>query len=159
MTGVINMRMCAPAKFYEEQGIPVVRWMYPHQCYKARLITVPYKYDQAVMYIYVLDDRHVIAYRDVNLTCEIGMLRLEHFEKISELHVAQAPAYSSVCPRVLTYGDLLDNMDNLLGGMDSDMTSADKNDINSTDSVKEDTFVVTILPPDPPEQYEQLTLF
>lgn len=146
------MRMCVPAKFYEEQGIPVVRWMYPHQCYKARLITVPYKYDQAVMYIYVLDDRHVIAYRDVNLTREIGMLRLEHFEKICELHVVQTPAYSSVCPRVLTYGDLLDSMD-------SDMTSADKNDINSTDSVKEDTFVVAILPPDPPEQYEQLTLF
>ena len=129
--------MQAPAKFYEEQRIPIVRWMYLGKAYKARLITVPRKYDQAVMYIYVLNDRHVIAYRNADMTVEIGMLLLEHFEKISELVIKGAPVYCSVSPKKLMYGELLE----------------------LSRSVTENAVSVTISPSEPVVQYEQLALF
>ena len=135
------MVMQAPAKFYEEQRIPIVRWMYPNRAYKARLIMVPRKYDQAIMYIYVLNDRHVIAFRDASMTNEIGMLLLEHFEKICELNVEEAPAYSSVSPKKLLYGELFESV------------------TKEAESVTDVPVIVTIAPPEPAVQYEQLALF
>ena len=147
--------MQVPAKFYEEQRIPIVRWMYPNRAYKARLITVPRKYDQAIMYIYVLNDRHVIAFRDASMTNEIGMLRLEHFEKISELNVEGAPAYSSVFPKALTYGELFENVTKVV----ENVIEMPKSVTKSNESVTDVPVIVTIAPPEPAVQYEQLALF
>ena len=149
------MVMQAPAKFYEEQRIPIVRWMYPGKAYKARLITVPRKYNQAVMYIYVLNDKHVIAYRNENMTAEIGMLRLEHFEKISELNMEGAPAYSSVSPKALTYGELFESVTQIA----ENVIEIPKSITQEDESVTEKATIVTIAPPEPAVQYEQLTLF
>ena len=135
-----------------------MRWMYPGKAYKARLITVPRKYDQAIMFIYVLNDKHVIAYRNADMTGEIGMMLLEHFEKIRELDRERVPVYSSVFPKALTYGELFE--------LSQSVTKIAENVIETPNSVKqtdknvtEKVVIVTITPPEPAVQYEQITLF
>lgn len=122
--------------FYIENDIPKVRWMFPGNCYKARYKSVPYKYPQGIMFIYVVNVQHVIAFKDSAMTQEIGMLKLEHFEKIQDLTRAATPRYKSTFPINLTYDLLIDKLKDL------------------SESVH-----ITILPPDPPEEQEQLTLF
>lgn len=121
--------------YYIENNIPKARWMYPGKAYKARWITVSRELEEAKMFIYVLNDEYVIAYRDEQLTKEIGTLKLEHFELFGHLNITEPPNYKSTFPISLTYGELL---------------KKDKN---------EGSVHINILPPDPPEQYEQLTLF
>ena len=58
------------------------------------------------MFIYVVDDKHVIAFKDADMIKEIVMLLLEHFEKIDELNIEGIPAYSRVSPKVLTFSEL-----------------------------------------------------
>lgn len=127
-----------PAPFYK--GIPRVRWMYPGDAYKARMITVPRHIDQAIMFIYVLDSKYVIAFRDEAMTNELGMLKLEHFEKIARLQIDVAPAYTSVCPISLTYGQLLQVVEPM-----------------QVKVVPEPAKEVAVM--DLPEEYGQLTLF
>lgn len=125
-------------KFYQERNIPKVRWMYPYQAYKARLKTVPYKYQQAIMYIYVLNEEYVIAFRDEAMQIEVGMLKLEHFEKIKDLEDKKVPNYISLDPLSLTLEMVLDT--------------------TWYSEVQESSVKVTILPAEPDENYEQLTL-
>lgn len=143
------MSIQAPAKFYEEKRTPIVRWMYPNQAYKARLITVPRKYDQALFYVYVLNDKHVIVYRDEALTIEVGMMKLEHFEKIREVQIEGEPVYKSRCSTPMTYGMLLFNEQT-----PNNMRPALEEKPKAEPEVK-----VMIMPPEPPVQYEQLSLF
>lgn len=68
---------------------------------------VSYKYDEARLFILVLDDTHVIAYRDEQFTREIGMLRLEHFQLIQHIDLEELPPYSSRSPIEMDYDRLL----------------------------------------------------
>ena len=154
---VAEMDLQVPA-FYKEQGIPKVRWMYPGKSYKARLITVSRKYDAAIMFLYVVDDKHVIAFGEAEMTNEIGMLLLKHFEKISELSVEGIPAYSSVFPKALTYGELLEVPQHVTKTV-GNVSETPKVVTKEAESVTDTTVLVTITPPEPPMQYEQLTLF
>lgn len=138
-----------PAKFYAEKQVPIVRWMYPKHAYKARLITVSRKYDQALFYVYVLNDKHVIVYRNAALTMEVGMMKLEHFEKIKELPIEGTPAYKSGCPIPMTYGMLLENEP-----IQEDIPEVVEVAVKIEPEVK-----VIIMPPEPPVQYEQMKLF
>lgn len=92
----------APASFYVEQKIPVVRWMYPNKCYYARLITVPRKHEEAKMFIYVVNEHHVIAYLDEQFTQEIALCKLADFEKIKEVTIDRKPQYISAAPIEIT---------------------------------------------------------
>lgn len=150
--------MQAPA-FYTENNISKVKWMYPGKCYYARLMTVPLKYDQARLYIYVLNDQHVIAYRDEQMTDELGMLKLKHFLQIKELSVEEAPVVSSVFPISLTYGMLLDVPKDKSKEPEK-IVEVQKEPVQPPIEVKVEPVVkVTILPPEPAVQYEQLALF
>ena len=163
--------MQAPA-FYAEHGIPIARWMYPNRAYKARLILVPRKYDEAVLYIYVLNDQHVIAYRDEALTSELGRFRLEHFEKIKELSIEEPPVYSWEILRPVTIGMLLDapkhvnSEPKVVEESPKEPVHAPIEPINEPLTIetgqeesKDEPVKVQIVPADPPAKYEQLALF
>lgn len=103
---LVGKIVSAPA-FYAERNIPKVRWMYPGKTYKARYMQVSYKYDEARLFIRVLNNEYVIAYRDEQFTREIGMLRLEHFQLIQQIDLKELPPYSSTFPIRMRYGHLL----------------------------------------------------
>lgn len=152
----------APA-FYKERGIPKARWMYPGKAYKARLMTVPFKYEQAVMYIYVINEKYVVAFRDPEWQYEIGMLKLEGFLRIQTLPIDEPPRYQSVCPISLTYGKLLEfsatEKNAPLSIQDSPIKSKVDRIAPKEEPSEEAEVKVVVLPPDPPQKYEQLSLF
>ncbi|MFF5993442.1 hypothetical protein AAGS61_01650 [Lysinibacillus sp. KU-BSD001] len=163
--------MQAPAPFYVEQKIPIARWMYPGKAYKARLILVPRKYDEAVLYIYVLDEQHVIAYRDEEMTSELGKFKLEHFEKIKELPIEEPPKHTCALLRPVTLGMLLDVPEHVAYQLNAKKQAAKEpipapvEPVNEPLTVetgqeeeKDEPVKVRILPADPPAKYEQLEL-
>lgn len=147
--------MNAP-KFYKEQGIPKVRWMYPGKAYKARLVTVPRTMHQAKMYVYILNERFLIAFKDEELTLEIGMLPIKHFEKFGYLEIEGPPTFTAVCPTSITYGQLLDIP------IKEDLVKENETfdeEVRIKEKKKESMIRVRVLPPDPPTKQKQMSIF
>lgn len=96
---------------YQNTGVVAkVRLMEIGRAYKARYIRVPRKYDEAKLFVYVINKDYLIAYRDPQLVHEIGMLQIRDFEIFGHLNLVDVPVYKSVCPIKLTYGKLLNKI-------------------------------------------------
>lgn len=142
--------------FYAERGIPKVRWMYPGKAYRARYMKLPLNCEEGKMYVYVLNDKYVIAYYDEAMTIEIGKLKLEHFMLFGHLEISGAPYYKSVVPGGVTHGMLLDSYQRAKQHtVQPEKVTEKVQEITTSDL----NVTVKVLPPDPPQKFEQLVLF
>lgn len=147
--------------YFIENKIPKVRWMKIGKAYKALYYCKTFSMTISPIYVYVINEKCVVAFKDKELTHEIAMFNISDFISSGEIAVDEPPKYESRVVRCWRYGTLLELKESIKHFNAPVKEKAMKTGkvVTKKKSEKEVIVRVTISPPDPPGKYEQLTLF